>query len=94
MRFETRARVAKLRHSAGVEDLDLSTPRSLDRAMFFKLSACSWSAERRKLLISENWLARGHGHKACRENISVLYTRTYPWVESQHRAGTAAPARR
>src|SRR5271155_4349939 len=37
--FETRARVAKLRHSASVEDVNYQTPRGLDRALFLKLSA-------------------------------------------------------
>src|SRR3984885_11159875 len=32
--LETRARVAKLRHSASIEDVDYQTPRSLDRALF------------------------------------------------------------
>jgi DNA replication protein DnaC len=79
--FETRVRVAKLRHSASVEDVNFSTPRGLDRALFLKLSACDWIAERRNLLIAgasglgKSWLARALGHKACRENMSVLYTR-------------------
>ena len=79
--FETRARVAKLRHSASVEDVDYRTPRALDRALFLKLSACDWIAERRNLLVTgasglgKSWLACALGHKACRENISVLYTR-------------------
>jgi len=79
--FETRARVAKLRHSASVEDVNYQTPRGHDRALFLKLSACDWIAERRNLLITGasglgmSWLACALGHKACRENISVLYTR-------------------
>jgi len=79
--FETRARVAKLRHAASVEDVNFSTPRGLDRALFLKLSACDWIAERRNLLITgasglgKSWLACALGHKACRENISVLYMR-------------------
>ena len=79
--FETRARVAKLRHSASVEDVNYQTPRGLDRALFLKLSACDWIAERRNLLVTgasglgKSWLACALGHKACRENISVLYTR-------------------
>jgi DNA replication protein DnaC len=79
--FETRARVAKLRHSASVEDVNYKTPRGLDRALFLKLSACDWIAERRNLLITgasglgKSWLACALGHKACRENMSVLYTR-------------------
>ena len=79
--FETRARVARLRHSASIEDVDYQTPRGLDRALFLKLSACGWIAERRNLLVTgasglgKSWLACALGHKACRENIAVLYTR-------------------
>jgi len=79
--FETRARVAKLRHSASVEDVDYQTPRGLDRALFLELSACHWIAERRNLIITgasglgKSWLACALGLEACRENISVLYTR-------------------
>jgi len=71
--FETRARVAKLRHTASVEDVNYQTSRGLDRALFLKLSACDWIAERRNLLITgasglgKSWLACALGHKACRE---------------------------
>ena len=81
--FETRARAARLRHAAAVEDVDYQNPRGLDRALFLKLAACDWIAERRNLLITgtgasglgKSWLACALGHKACRENMSVLYTR-------------------
>ena len=79
--FETRARVARLRHPASVEDVNYQSPRGLDRALFLKLAACDWIAERRNLLITgasglgKSWLACALGHKACRENMSVLYTR-------------------
>ena len=42
--FEARARVARLRHAASVEDVDYHAPRGLDRAFFLKLSACNWIA--------------------------------------------------
>jgi DNA replication protein DnaC len=51
------------------------------RALFLKLSTCDWIAERRNLLLTgasglgKSWLACALGHKACRENLSVLYTR-------------------
>ena len=79
--FEARAKAAKLRHGASVEDVDYQNPRGLDRALFLKLAACGWIAERRNLLITgasglgKSWLACALGHKACRENISVLYAR-------------------
>src|ERR1700692_161304 len=40
--FEPRARVAKLRHPASVEDVNYQSPRGLDRALFLKLPACDW----------------------------------------------------
>jgi DNA replication protein DnaC len=80
-RFETRARAARLRHPASVEDVDFRAPRSLDRPLFLKLSSCDWIRERRNLLITgpcgvgKSWLACALGHKACREDLSVLYHR-------------------
>jgi hypothetical protein len=50
--FEARARAAKLRHGASAEDIDHQNPRGLDRALFLKLAACDWIAERRNLLIT------------------------------------------
>ena len=46
-RFETRARTAKLRHAATVEDVDFRTPRGLDRTLFLRLSNCDWIREHR-----------------------------------------------
>ena len=78
--FETRARVAKLRHPASVEDVNYQSPRGLDRPLFLKLAACDWIAERRNLLVTgASGLGKvgspGAGHKACRGNCRVLYTR-------------------
>src|SRR6202040_3268192 len=50
--FETRARAAKRRHSASGEDVNYQKPRGLGRALFLKLSACDWIAERRNLLVT------------------------------------------
>jgi len=80
-RFESRARTARLRHAASVEDVDYRAPRGLDRALFLKLAACQWIRDHRNLLITgpcgtgKSWLACALGHKACRENLSVLYQR-------------------
>ena len=67
---------------ACVEDVNYQSPRGLDfRALFLKLAACDWIAERRNLLVTgasglgKSWLACALGHKACRENMAVLYTR-------------------
>jgi DNA replication protein DnaC len=80
-RFEARARTAKLRHLASVEDVDYRAVRGLDRALFLKLSSCDWIREHRHCLLTgpcgvgKSWLACALGHKACRENLSVLYQR-------------------
>jgi DNA replication protein DnaC len=80
-RFESRAKSAKLRHLAAVEDVDYRTPRGLDRTLFLKLAGCDWIRERRHCLLTgpagvgKSWLACGLGYKACRENLSVLYHR-------------------
>jgi len=51
-RFETRARAARLRHSASIEDVDYRSHRGLDRALFLKLAVCDWIRSRRNLLIT------------------------------------------
>jgi DNA replication protein DnaC len=80
-RFETRARAARLRHQACVEDVDYRSARGLDRTLFLKLAGCDWIRSRRNLLVTgpcgvgKSWLACALGHQACREDLSVLYHR-------------------
>jgi DNA replication protein DnaC len=80
-RFEVRARTARLRHNASVEDVDYRAARGLDRTLFRKLAACDFIRERRNLLmtgpcgVGKSWLACALGHKACQEDFSVLYHR-------------------
>jgi DNA replication protein DnaC len=80
-RFEARARTAKLRHLASVEDVDYRAARGLDRALFLKLASCNWIGEHRHCLLTgpcgvgKSWLACALGYKACRENLSVIYQR-------------------
>ena len=45
-RFETRARAARLRHDAQVEDTDFRAARGLDRGLFLKLAGCDWIRQR------------------------------------------------
>ena len=62
-RFEARARTAKLRHAATVEDVDFRTPRGLDRTLFLRLASGDWIREHRHCLITgktgtgKSWLA-------------------------------------
>ena len=51
-RFQSRAKSAKLRHLAAVEDVDYRAPRGLDRAIFMKLTSCDWIRERRHCLLT------------------------------------------
>jgi DNA replication protein DnaC len=76
-----RLRYARLRHQAVVEDVDYRAPRGLDRALFNKLAEGSWIDAHDNLIlcgptgIGKSWLACALGHKACRDNRSVLYQR-------------------
>jgi DNA replication protein DnaC len=80
-RFEARARTAKLRHEATVEDIDFRSPRGLDRGLFMRLSTCDWIRARQGILLTgptgvgKSWLACALGQKACREDFSVVYHR-------------------
>jgi DNA replication protein DnaC len=81
-RFEARTRVAKLRQTAAVEDVDFRTPRGLDRTLFLRLASCEWIREHRHCLITgacgtgKSFIACALGDKACRGNFSVLYKRS------------------
>jgi DNA replication protein DnaC len=76
-----RLRYARLRHNAVVEDVDYRVHRGLDRALFHKLAAGEWIDAHDNLIlcgptgVGKSWLACALGHKACRDNRSVLYQR-------------------
>jgi DNA replication protein DnaC len=80
-RLTTRLRFAKLQQSASLEDLDLKTPRQLDRAVVHQLADCRWVAEHLNILITgptgvgKSYLACALAQKACREGYSAFYQR-------------------
>ena len=80
-RLAARLRYARLRHDAVIEDVDYRTPRGLDRALFRTLAEGAWIEARDNLIlcgptgVGKSWLACALGHKACRDNRSVLYQR-------------------
>jgi len=80
-RLQARLRFARLRQHAVVEDVDYRAPRGLDRALFQKLANGEWIDAHDNLIlcgpagVGKSWLACALGHKACRDNRSVLYRR-------------------
>lgn len=80
-RLAARLKFAALRQAASVEDLDLRTPRGLDRATIAHLIDGGWIDRHENLLITgqtglgKSWIACALGHKACRDGRSVAYHR-------------------
>src|ERR1700688_3989937 len=80
-RLVTRLKFANLRQTATIEDLNTKAARRLDKALFAKLATGDWIGRRHDLLITgetgtgKSWLSRALGHKACRDDRSVLYYR-------------------
>lgn len=80
-RMTARLKFAAPRQDACVEDIDLRTPRGLDRALLARLVAGDWIDRRQNCLITgptgigKSWLACALGHKACRDGRSVFYQR-------------------
>jgi DNA replication protein DnaC len=80
-KMAARLRHARLRQQAAVEDVDYRAARGLDRALFQKLVNGDWIDAHDNLILSgptgigKSWLACALGHKACRDNRSVLYRR-------------------
>ena len=80
-RLSNRLKFAGLRQTATIEDADMKNVRGLDKAQFAKLAAGDWIARHQNLAIigqtglGKSWLACALGHKACRDDRSVLYHR-------------------
>jgi hypothetical protein len=56
-RLTTRLKFPALRQSACVEDVDLRTPRGIDRSVFARLVCGDWIDRNENLLITERWTA-------------------------------------
>src|SRR4051812_43055187 len=80
-RLRARLRYARLRHQAVVEDVDYRAARGFERTLFLNLAGGHWIEQAQNLVIEgptgvgKSWLACALGHKACRDNRSVLYQR-------------------
>ena len=80
-RLATRLRFAGLRQQATPEDVDYRAARGLDRAVFHRLTSGEWIERHQDVLVTgptgtgKTWLSCALGHRACRDNRSVLYQR-------------------
>jgi DNA replication protein DnaC len=80
-RLATRLRFAGLRQQATPEDVDHRAARGLDRAVFHRLTSGEWIERHQDVLVTgptgtgKTWLSCALGHRACRDNRSVLYQR-------------------
>lgn len=87
-RLITRLKAAALRQAACVEDLDLRTPRGIDRAVMAHLIDGGWIGRHENVLITgktglgKSWIACALGHKACRDGRSVAYHRVHRLFET------------
>jgi DNA replication protein DnaC len=51
-RLKTRLKVAKLRYPAAIEDLDLRTPRGLDKKVMAELAGARWVAHHHNVVLT------------------------------------------
>lgn len=79
--LEQRLTRAGMRQSACMENIDLRTPRGLDRSTIQALAGGLWLRQHRNVLVSgpagigKSWIACALGNQAARDGVSVLYKR-------------------
>ena len=78
---------ARLKHHACIEDIDYRAGRGLDKAVMASLIDGDWIRQAQNLILTgatgcgKTWIACALGNQACRQGLSVLYTRTSRLME-------------
>ncbi|EQD54570.1 IstB ATP binding domain-containing protein, partial [mine drainage metagenome] len=78
-RVKMRLRVAKLRYPASVEDLDLRTPRGLDKGLVMELAAGTWVGRHHNAVVTgptgvgKSFIACALAQAAIRTGHSAYY---------------------
>ena len=86
-RLDRLLRAARLKQDSCLEDIDYRHRRGLEKSQMARLVSCQWVREGDNLLITgptgsgKTWLACAFGNAACREGISVIYTRARRLME-------------
>ena len=86
-RLRTRLKTAKLRYPAAIEDLDLRSPRGLNRQVMAELATARWVAHHHNVVLTgptgvgKSWVACALAHSAIRAGHSALYVRAPRLVE-------------
>jgi DNA replication protein DnaC len=79
--LQGRLRRAGMRQTACLENLDLRTPRGIDRATIQTLATGTWISQHLNVLITgpagagKSWIACALGNQAARDGVTVLYKR-------------------
>jgi len=74
-------RNARLKLNACVEEIDYSQARDLNKSLMLSLAGVDWVRQRTNLVFcgptgtGKTWLACALGNQACRQGLSVLFTR-------------------
>jgi len=80
-RLQGRLKMAKLRLTATIEDIDYRHPRGLDKALVLSLASCQWIRAHHNCIVigptgvGKSYLACALAHKACREGYKTRYIR-------------------
>ncbi len=80
-RLKTRLRQAKLKVNASIEDIDLRTPRGIDKSLIASLVSCKYISQHLNCLIcgptgiGKTWIACALAQKACRDGYRARYIR-------------------